>query len=122
MFADIGGKFTLAVTRRSDGSVGVVRVANAGKGLSGGVGAELDAGPVRFSLGADGGVMKRFQVSAGWDFPDERTASKFLKHALRNAVRLKRGRPRGTRPSMRVRCGRRSVSTWARPSMTIATR
>jgi hypothetical protein len=93
MFVDIGGTFTLAVTKRSDGSVGVVRVANAGKGISGGLGAELDAGPVHFKLGADGGVKKRFQVSAGWDFPDEKTASKFLEHALRNAVRLKRWPP-----------------------------
>ena len=92
-FVDVGGKFTLAVTKKSDGSVSVVRVANAGHGVSGGFGAELDAGPIRFSIGGDGKVTKRFQVAAGWDFPDEKTASKFLEHSLRNAVRLKRWPP-----------------------------
>jgi hypothetical protein len=93
MMVDVGGKFTLAVTRKSDGSVSVVRVANAGKGASAGIGAELDAGPIHFDIGAEGAVTKRFQVAAAWDFPDETTAAKFLEHPLRNAVRLKRWPP-----------------------------
>ena len=92
-FFDVGGKFTLAVTKRSDGSVSVMRVANTGKGISGGLGAELDVGPVHFDIGTDGGVTKRFQVAAGWDFPDEETAARFLEHSVRNTVRLKRWPP-----------------------------
>lgn len=88
MMVSVGGKFTLAVTRRSDGSVGVVRVAGAGKGASLGVGAKLDVGPVRFEVGADGGVARRFVVAAGWEFPDERAAAAFLSHAVRNTVRV----------------------------------
>jgi hypothetical protein len=92
-FVEVGGKFTLAVTKNSDGSVSVVRVANAGKGIVGGVGAEFDAGPIHFDLGADGAVTKRFQAAAAWDFPDEKTAAQFLEHPLRNAVRLQRWPP-----------------------------
>jgi hypothetical protein len=92
-FLEVGGKFMLAVSTRSDGSVSVTRVANGGKGISGGIGAEADVGPIHFKLGADGTVIKRFQAAAGWDFPDEKTAAKFLEHSLRNAVRLKRWPP-----------------------------
>jgi hypothetical protein len=92
-FVNVGGKFTLAVTRRSDGGVGVVRVANASKGISAGLGAELDAGPIHFALGPDGELTKHFQAAAGWDFPDEADAARFLEHAVRNAVRLKRFPP-----------------------------
>jgi hypothetical protein len=88
MMVDVGGKFTLAVTRRSDGSVGVVRAANAGKGASAGFGGKLEVGPVHFEIGGDGSVAKRFQVAAGWDFPDERAAARFLEHSLRNVVRI----------------------------------
>jgi hypothetical protein len=88
MMVNAGGRFTLAVTKRSDGSVSVVRVGNAGKGASAGFGGELDAGPIHFDIGGEAGVVRRFQVAAGWEFPDERTAAAFLEHSVRNAVRV----------------------------------
>jgi hypothetical protein len=93
LMVNVGGKFTLAVTKKSDGSVSVVRLANAGKGASTGFGGNLDAGPIHFEVGGDGGVTKRFQVAAGWDFPDQKTAAEFLEHSVRNAVRVNRWPP-----------------------------
>jgi hypothetical protein len=93
MIVDVGGRFTLAVTKRSDGSVSIVRTVNAGRGITDGIGASLDAGPIHFELGADGAITKRFQAAVGWEFRDEANAARFLEHSLRNAVRLKRWPP-----------------------------
>jgi hypothetical protein len=83
---EVGGKWTLTVTPRSDGSVNVVRTAGASKGGGDGAGVSLNAGPVAFDLGVAGDVRQRIQVARAWEFPDRATASRFLEHSLRNAV------------------------------------
>ncbi len=84
--AEVGGKWTLTVTRRSDGSVSVVRTAGAHKGGSVGIGVSAGAGPIVFDVGASGSARRRIQAARAWEFPDQATADRFLKHSLRNAI------------------------------------
>ena len=81
---DVGGGWSLNVTRRSDGSVLVVRSAKAHKGASDGAGLDFSAGPVSFNFGVDGAIRSRVAAARAWEFPDEATAQRFLDHAVKN--------------------------------------
>jgi hypothetical protein len=84
LVVEIGGGWLLNVTRRSDGSVVVVRTAKAHKGASDGAGFDFSAGPVRFDVGVDGAIRSRVAAARAWEFPDEAAAQRFLEHAARN--------------------------------------
>lgn len=78
---ELGGKWLLTVTPRSDGSVAVVRTASGSAGITGGVGAEFSLGQV----GASASARLRIQGARGWTFPDQAAANRFLEHSVRNA-------------------------------------
>lgn len=89
LIVELGGKWLLAVTLLSDGTVSVVRTASVSGGLSaGGWGGNL--GPIRLEGGPEGTVQARVQPALGWIFPDQVTAARFLEHATRNALDFKR--------------------------------
>jgi hypothetical protein len=89
LIAELGGKWLLAVTPLSDGTVSVVRTASVSGGLSaGGIGGNI--GPVRLEGGPEGTIQARVQPAFGWVFPDRVTAGRFLEHATRNALDFKR--------------------------------
>jgi len=77
---EIGGKWLLTITPRSDGTVSVVRTATGSAGVTGGVGAEFAFG----KAGASATARLRVQGARGWTFPDRATADRFLEHAVRN--------------------------------------
>jgi hypothetical protein len=78
---EVGARGTLAVTRRSDGSV-LAAWSEGGKvGVSGGFGAEGAVGPLHAGAGAFAGLGVGLTGGRGWTFPDELTAQRFL-HAL----------------------------------------
>ena len=77
----LGTRGTLAVTRRSDGSVQAVWSAGGRLGVSGGFGVEGGIGPVHGEAGAFAGAGVRLTSARGWTFPDELTAQRFL-HGL----------------------------------------
>jgi hypothetical protein len=83
---EVGGKWTLTVTPRSDGSVTVVRTAGGSAGVAGGVGPEFSLGPVEGSAGVNAAARIRVQDARGWTFPDQATARRFLAHAVRNGL------------------------------------
>ena len=77
----------LTVTPQSDGTVSVVRTAGVSGGLTaGGFGGNL--GPLRLEGGPEGTVRARIQGAAGWVFPDQATAGRFLAHARAQRGRL----------------------------------
>ncbi|WP_028063204.1 hypothetical protein [Solirubrobacter soli] len=82
---ELGAKWTLLVSRRSDGSVAVVRSGGGSAGLTGGVGLKGDRGPVELAVGADGAIRARIMAARGWLFPDTATAKRFLEHAAKNS-------------------------------------
>ena len=81
---ELGGKLTLTVTPRSDGTVGVVRTADGSAGVTGGIGPEFTLGPATGSAGVTGTARIRVQGARGWTFPDQATAERFLEHSVRN--------------------------------------
>jgi hypothetical protein len=81
---EVGGKWLLTVTPRSDGSVDVTRTAAGSVGATGGIGAELTLGPVKGDANADAAARLRIQAARGWTFPDQATAQRFLEHAVKN--------------------------------------
>jgi len=56
---ELGGKWTLTVTPRSDGSVAIVRAAGGSVGVSAGAGPSGSLGPMQFQAGADGALKAR---------------------------------------------------------------
>lgn len=81
-----GGEHRFLVTRRSDGSVGVTKVARDELGASGGLGFEV--GPLK--LGVEGEAGVKVAAGVGWEFPDAASARRFLaaaKEGLSPAVR-----------------------------------
>jgi hypothetical protein len=83
---DLGNGWALNVTRRSDGSVSVVRTAKVHAGLTGGPNGGFAVGPVKFGFGVDGTIRARVVPARAWEFPDEATALQFLKHATLNTI------------------------------------
>jgi hypothetical protein len=70
----IGEDHSWAVAQRSDGSVVVTRTDGDDAGVAGGLG--LDAGPLRLGVGAD--YLFTVAAGTGWEFPDAKTAGRFL--------------------------------------------
>jgi len=83
---EVGGRWVLTVTLRSDGSVSVVRTAAGSAGVSGGPSAGVTLGPVAFTVGAEGALRARLQAARGWEFPDAARARRFLEHAVAHSV------------------------------------
>lgn len=83
---EAGGKTTLTVTPRSDGSVSVVRTAGVHVGVGVGVGGDLSLGPLVFDIGTTGALRERVEAARAWVFPDQATAARFLEHRNRNAI------------------------------------
>ena len=74
----VGGDHRFLVTRRSDGSVGVTKLARDELGASGGLG--LEAGPLK--LGVEGEAGVKVAAGVGWEFPDAASARRFLAVAM----------------------------------------
>jgi hypothetical protein len=83
---ELGGRWTLQVTPRSDGSVAVTRLAGVSGGVVAGAGGGLEAGPLRAELQGEGAVRLRVQGARGWVLPDAATAKRFLEHAVKNSA------------------------------------
>jgi hypothetical protein len=83
-----GGRVALTVTPQSDGTVSVVKAEAKSKGLTGGYGPELHAGPIAKEAGANGAIRERVQTAVGWTFPNRAAADQFAAHALKNAVNV----------------------------------
>ncbi|HET6550417.1 MAG TPA: hypothetical protein VFG79_18275 [Solirubrobacter sp.] len=86
---EVGHRWTLTVTPRSDGSVGVVRVGSGSIGATGGWSTGFALGPVRFEAGATGAARGRVHGALGWEFRDRAAAGRFLDHALLNTFNLR---------------------------------
>jgi len=82
---ELGGKWTLTVTPRSDGSVAIVRAAGGSVGVSAGAGPSGSLGPMQFQAGADGALKARVVAARGWVLPDAATAKRFLEHSLEHS-------------------------------------
>ena len=74
----VGGDHRFLVTRRSDGSVGVTKLARDELGASGGLG--LEAGPLK--LGVEAEASLKVAAGVGWEFPDAASARRFLAVAM----------------------------------------
>jgi hypothetical protein len=81
---EVGGKWLLTVTPRSDGSVAITRTAAGSVGATGGIGPEFTLGPVKGAANAGAAARLGIQAARGWTFPDQGTAQRFLQHAVRN--------------------------------------
>jgi hypothetical protein len=79
---EVGGKETVTVTPQSDGTFSVVRVQAKSKGVTGGIGPELHAGPISFDIGPNGSIRERVQEASGWIFPDRASALRFVASSL----------------------------------------
>jgi hypothetical protein len=82
---ELGGKWTLTVTPRSDGTVAVTRIAGGGAGFAGGEGADGSLGPVKFVGRGEGALRARVLAARGWVFRDAATARRFLEDATKNS-------------------------------------
>jgi hypothetical protein len=82
---ELGGKWTLTVTPRSDGSVAVTRTGGGSAGFAGATKLGGSAGPVRFEGGGEGAIRVRVQAARGWVFRDAAAAKRFLEHATRHS-------------------------------------
>ena len=82
---ELGGKWTLTVVPRSDGSVAVTRIGGGSAGVAGGPRPGGGAGPVRFEVGVEGALRARVLAARGWVFKDAATARRFLEHATQNS-------------------------------------
>ena len=71
----------------------VVRTAGGTAGAAGGAGAGFGAGPVRVEGRADGAARGARAGGAGWEFPDQAAADRFLEHARRSTASTTNGFP-----------------------------
>ena len=84
---EVGHRWTLTVTPRSDGTVGIVRTASGSGGLAAGTpGGGGGFGPIALDAGASVGARARVQMARGWVFPDQASADRFLEHAVVNSL------------------------------------
>lgn len=85
-FVEVGGRTTLTVTPKSDGTVSVVRTLGASAGVTADAGSGFAAGPLSFEFAGSGTLRSRVQGAQGWEFPDRATAERFLERAVGNTV------------------------------------
>ncbi len=77
--AKVGLELGLRVERRSDGRVTITFADAAREGLTAGVGAHLEAGPVRVGASGSADAALTFAAGRAWELPDADAAARFLR-------------------------------------------
>jgi hypothetical protein len=78
--ADFGARGTLTMTQQSDGTVAATLAAGGRRGVSGGLGLDVHAGPLQLDAGVSGTAGIRLTAGRGWTFPDALAARGFAEH------------------------------------------
>ena len=78
--ADFGARGTLTMTQQSDGTVAAALAVGGRRGVSGGLGLDVHAGPVQLAAGGSGTAGVRLTAGRGWTFPDALAAREFVEH------------------------------------------
>jgi hypothetical protein len=78
--ADFGARGTLTLTRQSDGRVTAALAVGGRRGVSGGLGLDVHAGPLQLDAGVTGSAGVRLTAGRGWTFPDGLSAREFAEH------------------------------------------
>src|SRR6185295_15395404 len=78
--ADFGARGTLTMTRQSDGTVAAALAVGGRRGISGGLGFDVHAGPLQLAAGVSGTAGVRLTAGRGWSFPDGLSAREFAEH------------------------------------------
>jgi hypothetical protein len=78
--ADFGARGTLTMTRQSDGTVAAALAVGGRRGISGGLGLDVHAGPLQLDAAVTGTAGVRLTAGRGWTFPDGLSAREFAEH------------------------------------------
>lgn len=78
--ADFGARGMLTMTQQSDGTVAGALAVGGRRGVSGGLGLDVEAGPLKLEAGVSGTAGIRLTAGRGWTFPDALAARAFAEH------------------------------------------